>query len=106
MATTDGYALPDDGIVDIVAVDIATAGHRIVRLTRTERLLATANIIDNAEPDTTDVELRHIIQARLGLPGGSRGYKQAVRLVENIRQHGRPQIQSKRVSPAEYRLAA
>ncbi|MGK5559192.1 hypothetical protein ACSNOI_47105, partial [Actinomadura kijaniata] len=39
------WLLPDDGIVDYIAVEIAASGHRPVRLTRTERLLAAALIL-------------------------------------------------------------
>ncbi len=37
--------LPDDGIIDLLAVDIAARGLRPVALTRTERLLAAARIL-------------------------------------------------------------
>lgn len=37
--------LPDDGIIDLVAVDIAARGQRIVRLTARERRLAADRIL-------------------------------------------------------------
>ncbi len=39
------WALPDDGIIDPVAVEIAASGARRVALTRTERQLAAARIL-------------------------------------------------------------
>lgn len=45
--------LPEDGIVDEVAVDIAVRGQRIVRLTsRERRLVAEQMIADGAEMET------------------------------------------------------
>jgi hypothetical protein len=38
-------ALPDDGIIDPIAVEIATRGARTVALTRAERQLAAARIL-------------------------------------------------------------
>jgi hypothetical protein len=38
-------ALADDGIIDLIAVDIAARGARTVALTRTERQLAAACIL-------------------------------------------------------------
>ena len=37
--------LPEDGIIDPVAVEIAAAGERRVRLTKKERQLAAASIL-------------------------------------------------------------
>ncbi|KAB2347247.1 hypothetical protein [Actinomadura rudentiformis] len=39
------WVLPEDGIVDPIAVEIAAAGTRRVALTATERLLAAARIL-------------------------------------------------------------
>jgi hypothetical protein len=38
-------ALADDGIIDLIAVDIAARGARLVALTRAERQLAAAAIL-------------------------------------------------------------
>lgn len=40
-----GYLLPDDGLIDEVAVSIAVSGARRVRLTEAERLEAAARMI-------------------------------------------------------------
>lgn len=40
-----GRLLPEDGIIDYLAVEIAASGTRVVALTRTERLLATGRIL-------------------------------------------------------------
>jgi hypothetical protein len=40
-----GWVLPDDGIVDPIAVEIASSGIRRVALTRTERQLAAGRIL-------------------------------------------------------------
>lgn len=37
--------LPDDGIIDPIAVEIAASGQRRVRLTKAERQLAAQNIL-------------------------------------------------------------
>lgn len=39
------WAIPEDGIIDAIAVQIAASGQRRVRLTRTERLFAAALIM-------------------------------------------------------------
>lgn len=39
-------ALPDDGIIDLIAVEIAARGARLVALTRAERQLAAERILD------------------------------------------------------------
>jgi hypothetical protein len=39
------WVLPEDGIIDGLAVQIAASGKRRVRLTRTERLFAAALIV-------------------------------------------------------------
>jgi hypothetical protein len=39
------FTLPDDGIIDAIAIEIAVAGIRPVALTRTERLLAAGRIL-------------------------------------------------------------
>ena len=38
-------ALSDDGIIDLIAVELAARGNRTVALTRTERQLAAAAIL-------------------------------------------------------------
>lgn len=45
--TTRRYirVLPDDGIVDLVAVELAATGERRVRLTKAERELTAQNIL-------------------------------------------------------------
>lgn len=39
------HTLPDDGIIDLIAVEIAARGTRPVALTPSERLLAAARIL-------------------------------------------------------------
>jgi hypothetical protein len=39
------WVIPDDGIIDPIAVEIAASGERIVRLTRAERRAVTARIL-------------------------------------------------------------
>jgi len=56
------WVLPEDGIVDEVAVAIAAAGTRPVALTRTERWLAAARILaDDGTP--------YLISKRLHVSG-------------------------------------
>ena len=45
LAEEHEWVLPEDGIVDEIAVEIAASGHRRVALTRTERRLAAARIL-------------------------------------------------------------
>ncbi len=52
-----GWLLPDDGIIDQVAVDIAAAGTRPVRLTEPERRLAAAKILA-ARGNSRDIAAR------------------------------------------------
>jgi hypothetical protein len=54
--------LADDGIIDLIAVDIAARGARPVALTRAERRLAAATIL--AEGGTP-----HLISKRLRVSG-------------------------------------
>jgi hypothetical protein len=42
---TGAWLIPDDGIIDDVAVDVAARGQRLVCLTRTERKLAARRIL-------------------------------------------------------------
>jgi hypothetical protein len=39
------WVIPDDGIIDPIAVEIAASGQRMVRLTRAERRAAAARIL-------------------------------------------------------------
>lgn len=41
----DKWVIPEDGVIDALAVRIAASGQRRVRLTRTERRLAAALIV-------------------------------------------------------------
>jgi hypothetical protein len=41
------WVIPDDGIIDVIAVKIAARGQRRVRLTPVERRLAAALIVAN-----------------------------------------------------------
>ena len=43
-AVRNKWLLPDDGIIDELAVEIAASGQRVVRLTRAERRAAAARI--------------------------------------------------------------
>ena len=43
----DLWLLPDDGLVDMLAVRVAANGYRPVRLTRTERKLAALQILEH-----------------------------------------------------------
>ena len=54
--------LADDGIIDVIAVEIAARGTRTVALTRVERQLAAARIL--AQGGTTD-----LISKRLHVSG-------------------------------------
>jgi hypothetical protein len=44
-ATCQSLTLPDDGIIDLIAVEIAVRGSRPVALTYAERQLAAARIL-------------------------------------------------------------
>jgi len=52
-AEQDRLVLADDGIIDLIAVEIAARGTRTVALTRAERRLAAAQIL--ARGGTPDV---------------------------------------------------
>ncbi|REE96647.1 hypothetical protein [Thermomonospora umbrina] len=54
------WLLPEDGIVDEIAVEVAAAGTRQVALTRTERELAAARILA-AGGNATDIARRLFI---------------------------------------------
>jgi hypothetical protein len=41
----DLYLIPEDGVIDMIAVDIAASGIRPVRLTDRERMLAARRIL-------------------------------------------------------------
>jgi len=56
------WVLPDDGVIDPVAVEIAASGGRRVALTRTERQLAAARILANGGT-------AHVISERLRVSG-------------------------------------
>ena len=58
------WVLPEDGIVDPLAVEIAASGSRRVPLTRTERLMAAACILAAGHPVA---EISH----RLHVSGGT-----------------------------------
>lgn len=50
---SDPYLIAEDGIIDMIAVDIAVNGTRLVRLTQRERELAAARIIAGGGTPTT-----------------------------------------------------
>ena len=52
--------LPDDGIIDILAVEIAARGIRPVALTRTERQLAAARILARGGTPATITTRLHV----------------------------------------------
>ncbi|GAA2630973.1 hypothetical protein SMC26_23645 [Actinomadura fulvescens] len=54
------WVLPDDGIVDPIAVEIAAAGARRVALTGTERLLAAAQILTAGHHPTEVARRLHL----------------------------------------------
>ncbi|TDD62805.1 hypothetical protein [Actinomadura rubrisoli] len=54
------WVLPEDGIVDPIAVEIAATGARRVALTRTERLLAAARILAAGHPCTEISRRLHV----------------------------------------------
>ena len=54
------WALPEDGIVDPIAVEIAATGTRRVALTPTERLLAAARILAAGHSVTEMARRLHI----------------------------------------------
>ena len=56
--------LPDDGIIDPIAVETAATGTRPVALTRTERQLAAARIL-------ADGGTAYVISARLRVSGST-----------------------------------
>ena len=47
------FVLADDGIIDLIAVEIAARGTRTVALTRAERRLAAARILARAARPTS-----------------------------------------------------
>jgi hypothetical protein len=61
-ATWQTPTLPDDGIIDPIAVEIAAAGTRPVALTRAERLVAAASILAHGGTP-------HVISKRLHVSG-------------------------------------
>jgi hypothetical protein len=54
----DRWVIPEDGIIDPVAVAIAASGQRRVRLTRAERRVAAARIL--ATGGTTRTIAKHL----------------------------------------------
>jgi hypothetical protein len=60
----DGWVLPDDGIIDPIAIEIAASGARRVALTRTERQLTAARILDSGGTP-------HVISRRLHVSGST-----------------------------------
>jgi hypothetical protein len=64
----DRWLLPEDGIVDDIAVDIAARGERPVRLTPTERRLAAKRILaGGGNVVTVAIRLRIQPQAAVAL---------------------------------------
>lgn len=59
-----GRLLPDDGIIDPIAVEIAASGTRPVARTRTERQLAAARIL-------ADGGTAYVISVRLRVSGST-----------------------------------
>jgi hypothetical protein len=70
----DLWVIPEDGIVDELAVELAASGERCVRLTHKERRLATARILAHGGTPS-------LVYERLGLTSLSA----AVSLVERVR---------------------
>lgn len=56
--------LPEDGVVDLLAVDLAVAGERPVRLTPTEQQMAARRIIDAGGSRAAIARHLHITQTR------------------------------------------
>lgn len=71
MTARHNLVIADDGIIDLLAVEIAARGTRTVALTRAERRLAAARIL--AQGGTT-----HLISKRLHV-SGTTALKLAVR---------------------------
>lgn len=57
-------ALPEDGIIDPIAVEIAAAGMRPVALTPSERLIAAAHILAHGGTP-------HVVSKRLHVSGAT-----------------------------------
>ena len=77
MAVPNPWLIPDDGIVDEVAIETAVRGRRPVRLTRLERACAAALIL--ATGGSTDDLVR---QLRVSKPTACALARQARRLAE------------------------
>lgn len=76
----DPEPLPEDGIVDFVAVEIAAKGWRQVRLTKRERALAAALIMVHARENAGPVIMERLNVSRIT----------ALRLVRLARQENDP----------------
>ncbi|XVQ08106.1 hypothetical protein ACQP1W_36890 [Spirillospora sp. CA-255316] len=59
-AESSEWVLPEDGIVDPIAVEIAAAGSRRVALTPAERLLAAARILAAGHPQAEISRRLHV----------------------------------------------
>ena len=70
----DLWVIPEDGVVDELAIELAASGERCVRLTHKERRLATARILAHGGTPS-------LVYERLGLTTLSA----AVSLVERVR---------------------
>ena len=73
----DLWLIPEDGVVDELAVELAASGERRVRLTHHERRLATARILAHGGTPS-------LVYERLGLTSMSA----AKSLVERVRNFG------------------
>jgi hypothetical protein len=74
----DPEPLPEDGIVDFIAVEIAAKGWRHVRLTKRERALAAALIMTNARENAGEIIMERLNVSRVT----------ALRLVRLAKQGG------------------
>jgi hypothetical protein len=81
----DPEPLPEDGIVDFVAVEIAAKGWRRVRLTKRERTLAAALIMVHARENAGDVIMKRLNVSRVT----------ALKLVRLARQESGPELSAK-----------
>lgn len=75
----DLMLLPEDGVLDTMAVEIAAKGYRLVKLTYRERLLAAALIMEG----DWAIPVGEVIRERLGVPRSI-----AWRLIDQVREAG------------------
>lgn len=75
--------LPEDGVFDAIAVEIAARGYRKVKLTHRERMVAAALILNGPGVGLAPGAQGEIVHERLGVPRNI-----AYRLIDQVKEDG------------------